>query len=109
MKTILSAVTALTILAGTSAGLPRAAFAQQASPSIESAVGNWLYDVNGELVGSVYAVADSGRTVVLQVGSYLTPGRHLVSVPVADVTIMNGRATLQILTAQELEHLPSAG
>ena len=107
MKTILSAVTALTLLAGTTAGFPPTAFA--ASPSIESAIGNWLYDVNGELVGSVYAVADSGRTVVLQFGSYLTPGRHLVSVPVADVTIMSGRATLQTLTAQELEYLPSAG
>jgi hypothetical protein len=108
MKTILSAVTALALLAG-STGFVSPAHAEQASQSLEPGVGNWLYDANGQLIGSVYAVADSGRTVVIQIGSYLTPGRHLVSVPAADVAVSNGRTTLQTLTAQELEHLPSAG
>jgi hypothetical protein len=109
MKTILSATTALALLVGSNAFYVAPALAQQTSPSLAAAVGHWLYDVNSDLVGSVYAIADSGRTVVLQFGSYLTPGRHLVSVPAPEVAIMNGRATLQTLTAQDVEHRPSAG
>ena len=90
-------------------GVTPPAFSQQATPSIQSAVGHWLYDMNGELVGSVYALADSGQTAVLQFGSYLTPGRRLVSVPVGYVVIVNGRATLRTLTAADFAHLPPAG
>ena len=86
------------------------ATAQETSRSLQSCVGDcWLYDNTGQLIGSVYALTDGGRTVVLQLGSYLTPGRRLVPVPAANVAIVDGRATLRALTAEHVERLPGVG
>ena len=90
-------------LGSASLGLATPALAQRAAEfSPRSAVGNWLYDANGELVGSVYGVADGGRTVIAQWGSYLTPGRHLVSVPAADFAMVGDHVMLRTLTANAL-------
>ncbi|HKM64614.1 MAG TPA: hypothetical protein VJY39_19205 [Acidisphaera sp.] len=89
-------------------GAAAPAFAQPAAEfDPQSAVGHWLYDSNGELVGSVYAVADGGRTVIVQYGTYLTPGRHLVAVPSADLAEVAGHATLRTMTADALAAAPA--
>ena len=97
MKMIAFAATALGITALLGAQTPA-----RAESAAKSAVGEWLYDVNGELVGSVYGVSDDGRTVIVQYGTYLTPGRHLVSLPASDVVIFDGHAMLSMLTADAL-------
>ena len=73
----------------------------------QSLVGNWLYDANGTLIGSVYGVTDGGRTVIVQWGSYLTPGRHLIAVPSADFASIGGRTMLRTLTAEALASRPA--
>jgi hypothetical protein len=102
---------ALVLAAGLGSGIAGLAHPVFAQPTAElnpqSVVGNWLYDANGQLVGSVYAVADGGRTVVVQYGSYLTPGRHLVSLPAADLALVSGHATLRTLTANALATAPA--
>ena len=77
------------------------------SANLRSAVGNWLYDSDGTLVGSVYAITDGDRTVIVQYGSYRTPGRHLVALPSTDLAVVDGRATLRTLTADALAARPS--
>jgi hypothetical protein len=92
----------------TALGAAAPALAQPAAEfNPQSVVGNWLYDANGELVGSVYAVTDGGRTVIVLYGSYLTPGSHLVSLPAADFAVVGGHATLRTLTADALAASPA--
>jgi hypothetical protein len=99
--------TAALLLAATLGGAAPALAQPVAEFDSPSVVGNWLHDGNGELVGSVYAVTDGGRTVIAQYGSYLTPGRHLVALPAADVTMVGGHAVLRTLTADALAGRPA--
>jgi len=97
---------AAVVLLGLLTGAP--ALAQTAAGgSVQSVVGRWLYDANGDLIGSVYAVTDGGATTIIQYGSYLTPGRKLVAIPSAEVTIVGGRAVLRTLTADSLRGRPA--
>ena len=98
-RTICAAALGVTILFGTQAP-------GRAESPLQSAVGRWLYDANGELVGSVYGVSNDGSTVTVQYGTYLTPGRHLVTLPSSDVVIVQGRATLRTLRADALRDRP---
>ena len=101
MKTIAFAAAALGIAALLGGQTPA-----RAESAAQSAVGNWLYDANGTLVGSVYGLTDDGRSVIVQYGSYLTPGRHLVSLPASDLVIVDGHATLRALTANASRNRP---
>ena len=93
---------ALAIAAVLGAATP--ALAQSAA---QSAVGKWLYDANGEIVGSVQSVRDDGRTAIVQYGTILTPGNHLVAIPAEDVSMVGGRATLSTMTADALRSHPA--
>lgn len=74
---------------------------QAAAPSAAaSAVGHWLYDVQGNIVGSVRGLADGGRTAVIMVGSYFQPGSHEARVPARALSITDGRATLEPSTME---------
>ena len=102
---MIAAALAVTLLCG-----PAPALAQSTETSAaRAAVGHWLYDADDSIIGSVYGITDGGRTVILQYGSYLTPGRKLVLVPADNVTIVNGHATLRGLLADDLISLPSVG
>ncbi len=91
-------------------GAAAPAVARPIAPSpARSALGDWLYDSNGSMIGSVYSLTDNGRTAVLQLGTYLTPGRHLVAVPATDITIVGGHAVLTGASAAEAERLPAIG
>jgi len=67
-----------------------------------SAVGRWLYDLQGNTIGSVRSLSDDGRTAVIMVGSYFQPGSHLTSVPASSLSVVNGKVTLRNDTVQAL-------
>jgi hypothetical protein len=100
-----SAALAVVLLGAAVAGSARA---DTPSPA-RSALGDWLYDSNGSLLGSVYAITDNDRTVVLQIGSYLTPGRKLVAVPASDIAVVGSHAVLTGSSAADPGGLPSIG
>jgi hypothetical protein len=106
----------MTRFASTTAALALAALLGTAAPALaqsdaaavaQSAVGSWLYDANGDRAGSVYGVTDGGRTVIIQWGTYFTPGRKLVEVPATDLAIRDGHVTLRTLTAEAVRGLPA--
>ena len=71
--------------------------------SVPATVANhWLYDVNGNTIGSVRKLTDGGQTAVIMVGDYLRPGSHEATVPVSALAIHNGRVTLEGNTVQAL-------
>ena len=105
MKKLTAAALAIALL-----GTTAPAFAQSGAPSAaRSAVGGWLYDVNGTLLGSVYALQDDGHTAIVQIGSYRSPGRHLVAIPSSDIVISGGHAVLTGSSAANLGQLPTLG
>lgn len=62
----------------------------------EAAVGHWLRDPQGAKIGSVRALADGGRSVVIMVGAYFDPGSHEAVVPACAITMAaDGRVTLR--------------
>lgn len=67
-----------------------------------SAVGRWLYDLQGNTIGSVRSLTDDGRTAVIMVGSYFQQGSHETRIPSSDLSIVNGKVTLQAPTVQAL-------
>ena len=74
-----------------------------ASPSVAAdSVGKWLYDSQGNTIGSVRSVEDGGRTAVIMVGSYFRPGSYEARVPARAISIANGKATLQNEVVQAL-------
>jgi len=88
------------------------AMAQNATHSADSqagapfaaatAVGRWLYDPRGNVIGSVRALADDGRIAVIMVGSYFEPGSHQARVPARALSLVDGKITLQAETVEAL-------
>ena len=77
--------------------------AETASPSVAaSAVGRWLYDPQGNSIGSVRSLADGGRTAVIMVGTYFRPGSYEARVPARALSVVDGHVTLQTETVQAL-------
>lgn len=71
-------------------------------PVAAGAVGRWLHDAQGHIIGSVRALADNGQTVVLMIGSYFQPGSHEARVPARALALNNGHVTLQAEMAEAL-------
>lgn len=67
-----------------------------------SAVGRWVYDLQGNIIGSVRSLTDDGRTAIIMVGSYFQQGSHEARVPSENLSIVNGKVTLQAGTVQAL-------
>ena len=103
---LLSLAAALALSVGSGAKAQTTAYSatsQSAAPSIAaSAVGRWLYDRQGRIVGSVRALADDGRIAVIMVGSYFEPGSHVARVPARALYLVNGKITLQAETVEAL-------
>ena len=70
------------------------------------AVGRWLYDPQGDTIGSVRSLADGGSTAVIMVGSYFRPGSHEARVPARMLSLVDGKVTLQAETVQALNATP---
>lgn len=67
-----------------------------------SAVGHWVYDRQGNTIGSVRSLAADGRTAVLMVGSYFEPGSHVASISSSALSIVNGKVILRTETIDTL-------
>ncbi len=104
----------LSLAAALALSISGGAMAQNAaiSPSADSragapfaaatAVGRWLHDPRGNIIGSVRALADDGRIAVIMVGSYFEPGSYETRVPARALSIVNGKVTLQSETVEAL-------
>ena len=82
--------------------------AQQARPAAApprtaaAAVGHWLYDDRGEIVGSIKSVSADGRTATIVLGIYKLDVVRVVEVPADALSIVDGRATLRAGTMAAL-------
>ena len=102
----LAVALALAIGGGAASGQAMAQTAPS-SPFVASAVGDWLYNAQGNKIGSVRRLTDGGRTVVVMIGFYFSiDGIYEARVPASALSIVNGRATLQPATFQALNAAP---
>ena len=67
-----------------------------------SAVGRWIYDLQGHKFGSVRRLSADGRTALIMVGSYFQSGSHEATVPATALSVVNGNVTLRTGTADAL-------
>lgn len=73
-----------------------------ASPLASSAVGHWLYNSQGEIIGSVRSMTDDGATAVIMVGSYFQPGSHEARVSSSMLSVTGGKLTLKPASVEAL-------
>ena len=99
----LSFAAALVLFLG-AAGLAQAADPAQAAaaPAAASAVGHWLRDPQGRIIGSVRNLSPDGLTAEIMVGAYFQIGSHLATIPADALLATNGRVTLRTDTAMAL-------
>ena len=102
----LAALTALPLGGGAMAQAAPARLAAntmaEPSAAAQAAVGNWLYNPRGDIIGSVRSLADGGRTAVIMVGSYFQPGSHEARIPADMLSIVGGKVTLRAGTVEAL-------
>ena len=86
------------------AGLAQAADPAQtaAAPAAAGAVGQWLRDPQGRIIGSVRSLSPDGQTANIMVGTYFQEGSHLATVPADALSVADGRVTLRADTAVAL-------
>ncbi len=77
-----------------------------ASPVAADVVGHWIYDQQGNKLGSVRGLADGGRTAVIMVGSYFQPGSHEARISAGALSVVDGNVTLRNETVQALNTVP---
>lgn len=65
------------------------------SPVGPNIVGQWLYNEQGDTIGSVRSLADGGQTAVLMIGNYLRPGSYETRVSANNLSIVNDKVRLQ--------------
>ena len=76
---------------------------QATAPALASSiVGRWIYDSQGQIIGSVRSLTDDGRTAVVMVGSYLQQGSHEARISSSMLSVIGGKVTLQPGTAEAL-------
>ncbi len=77
-----------------------------ALPVAAGAVGHWLRDPQGHIIGSVRSLTDGGRTAVIMVGSYFQAGSHEARISSSALSMLNGNVTLRPETVQALNTTP---
>lgn len=103
MNTRILSLAALMALSAGGAALAQASAGPGVThPAASSAVGHWLYDLQGNKVGSVRNLTGDGHTAVIMVGSYFQPGSHQATVPTSALSVVNGKVTLRNETVQAL-------
>lgn len=66
------------------------AFAAEGSTKLSrDALGSWIYDNTGQIVGSLRSLTDHGREATVMVGSYFVPGSHLMTIPAGLLEVVN--------------------
>lgn len=92
----LSALLLMAALVGPGAMAQAQPGAAPAECATEAAVGHWLRNPQGAKIGSVRALADGGRSVVIMVGAYFDPGGYEAVVPACTITMAaDGRVMLR--------------
>lgn len=71
-----------------------------------SPVGRWLYDLQGNKIGSVRRLSGDGRTAEIMVGSYFQAGSHAATVPATALSVVDGNVTLRTGVAEALNTVP---
>ena len=92
----LGALALLTVSAGPGAIAQVLPGAAPSGCATGDAVGRWLHDPQGAKIGSVRALTDGGRSVVIMVGFYFQLNLHEAVVPACEITVAaDGRVTLR--------------
>ena len=106
--TLLAAAAALSLAAATAQAASGSGdpFPFRAPGIAASTIGHWLYDAQGNTIGSVRGVTDGGRTAVIMVGSYFRPGSYEARVPASALSVVDGKVTLRTETIQALNAGP---
>ena len=86
----------LSLIAALSFSIGGAALAQ------DNLTGRWLYDAQGNAIGSVRALTPDGRAAEIMVGFYFRPGSHATTVPAGALSIVDGKVMLRPETVQAL-------
>ena len=89
-RTLLAAAAVLTLCTG-------AAFAQNITAAD---VGSFVRDQDGTPIGSLKAI--QGNQAVVWVGFFNTPGNHLTTVPLNDLSANGGQLVLNGISANQL-------
>jgi hypothetical protein len=85
------------------------AMAPMTASALPSHVGEWIYDPDGEVVGSLERLRGDSEALV-HVSVYLMPGNKFVVVPVRDLGLVGGRVVLHGVAFNDLETInASAG
>ncbi len=99
-------VASLLLSAGTGAMAQTAVNPNADRPTVSllpsSAVGRWLHDSQGNVIGSVRSLTDDGRTAIIMVGSYFQAGSHVDTVQASSLVTVNGKVMLRNETVQAL-------
>lgn len=104
---VLNLAASLALAVGWTTTVSSSAAPEDAMPSATaSAVGRWLYDAQGNVIGSVRGLADGGRTVIIMVGSYFRPGSHVARLPACTLSVIDGKVTVRTGTAELLRAHP---
>ena len=90
----------LSLIAVLSFSIGGAALAQ------DNLTGRWLYDAQGNAIGSVRALTPDGRAAEIMVGSYFRPGSYATTVPAGALSIVDGKVMLRPETVQALNTVP---
>lgn len=69
-----------------------------------NAVGHWLYNEQGDTIGSVRRLTDGDQTAVLMIGNYLRPGSYETRVPASNLSIVNEKVILKSETVLALSN-----
>jgi len=96
----LAAALALSVSGGAMAQITAAPAATQSVAA--GAVGRWLHDAQGNIIGSVRTLADDGQTAVIMVGAYFQPGSHEARTFARMLSLVDGKATLRAKTVEAL-------
>ena len=65
------------------------------APVTASAVGMWIRDPQGNIVGSVRSLRGGAGTAEILVGSYFQNGSHVATVPLSTLSLVDGRVVLR--------------
>jgi len=87
--------------------LDMGAMAPMTVAGLPSHVGEWLYDPDGEVVGSLERLRGDGEALV-RVSTYLMPGNRFVVVPVRDLGVVQGRVVLHGVAFSDLETISAS-
>jgi len=74
---------------------------------LPSHVGEWIYDPDGEVVGSLERLRGNDEAL-LHVSTYFMPDSRFVIVPVRYLGVVHGKVVLHGVTFRQLEMLPAS-